>query len=222
MSDFVIEAENRTVVGKKVKQLRNDGLVPVTVYGPKIQPVNLQVPYRKLEIALMNAGGTNIIDMNMEGRTIKVLAREVQRNPIKGFILHVDFFAIDEDSKIATAVPVQLIGESPAVTSGKGILMTGVNSVNVESLPSKLINIVEVDISSLEKIGDSISVGDLDLGEHITILDDPAETLARIAQSAAARRQEMLDAGFELDESGEIIIPDTASVEEEEFDDDDE
>lgn len=220
MSDFVIEAVSRTVVGKKVKQLRNEGLVPVTVYGPKIKPVNLQVPYRKLEIALMNAGGTNIIDMNVEGRTIKVLAREVQRNPIKGFILHADFFAIDEDSTIATAVPVQLIGESPAVVSGKGILMTGANSVNVETLPSKLINVIEVDISSLEKIGDSISVGDLDLGEDIAILDDPAETLARIAQSAAARRQEMLDAGYELDEAGEIIMPETEGVEEEEADDD--
>jgi large subunit ribosomal protein L25 len=193
VTDFVINAEERTVLGKKVKQLRNDGIVPVTVYGPNIAPVNLQVPYRPLEVALMKAGGTNIIDMKVGGKTLKVLARDVQRNPIKGFILHVDFFAIDADSKITTAVPVQFIGESPAVSSGKGILTAGINNITVETLPSKLINVIEVDLSTLEKVGDAITVADLDLGDDVTVLSDSEETIVRIAQSAAARRQEMLD-----------------------------
>ncbi len=201
MNDFVINAENRTVVGKKVKQLRNEGIVPVTVYGPKIEPISLQVPYRPLEVALMKAGGTNIIDMKVEGKTLKVLARDVQRNAIKGFILHVDFFAVDADSKITTAVPIQFIGESPAVTSGKGILMAGTSSINVETLPSKLINVVEVDLSTLEKVGDSITVADLNLGDDVTILSEPEETIARIAQSAAARRQEMMDSGMTAEET---------------------
>ena len=66
MADYVIEAQPRTVVGKKVKTLRADGLVPVTVYGPKTDPVNLQVPYRHLEVMLMKAGGTNLIDMKVD------------------------------------------------------------------------------------------------------------------------------------------------------------
>jgi large subunit ribosomal protein L25 len=193
VTEFVINAEERQIVGKKVKQLRNEGIVPVTVYGPKISPVNLQVAYRPLEVALMKAGGTNIIDIKYAGKTVKVLAREVKRDPLKGFIQHADFFAIDADSKIVTAVPIQFIGESPAVDTGKGILMVNTNTVNVETLPSKLINVIEVDLSSLEKVGDAISVGDLDLGDDITILSDPEETIVRIAQSAAARRQEMLD-----------------------------
>jgi large subunit ribosomal protein L25 len=199
VTEFVINAEERRIVGKKVKQLRNEGIVPVTVYGPNTDPINLQVPYRPLEVALMKAGGTNIIDINYGSKTIKVLARDVQRNPLKGFILHADFFAIDADSKIVTAVPIQFVGESPAVETGKGILMVGTNSINVETLPSNLINAVEVDLGSLEKVGDAITVADLNLGDDVTILSDPEETIARIAQSAAARRQEMLDSGINPD-----------------------
>lgn len=203
MTEFVINAQERQIVGKKVKLLRNEGIVPITVYGPKTAPVNLQVPYRALEVALMKAGGTNIIDIKYGSKTVKVLARDVQRNPLKGFILHADFFAIDADSTIVTAVPIQFVGESPAVETGKGILMIGANSINVETLPSNLINIVEVDLSNLEKVGDTITVGDLNLGDDVVILSDPEEPIVRVAQSAAARRQEMLDSGLITEDSDE-------------------
>lgn len=203
MTEFVINAEERQIVGKKVKQLRNEGIVPITVYGPKINPVNLQVPHRALEVALMKAGGTNLIDMKFAGKSVRVLAREVQRHPLKGFIEHADFFAIDADSKIITAVPIQFVGDSPAVDTGKGILMTGLTSINVETLPSKLINEIEVDLSGLVKVGDSISVADLKVDDSVTVLSDPEEMVVRIAQSAAARRQEMLDGEDEGDGSQE-------------------
>ena len=140
---------------------------------------------------------------DLGSKTVKVLARDVQRNPLKGFILHADFFAIDADSTIVTAVPIQFVGESPAVETGKGILMIGANSINVETLPSNLINIVEVDLSNLEKVGDTITVGDLNLGDDVVILSDPEEPIVRVAQSAAARRQEMLDSGLITEDSDE-------------------
>lgn len=194
MAEFVIEAEPRTVVGKKVKTLRNEGIVPITVYGPKTDPVNLQVPYRPLEIALMKAGGTNLIDVKAAGKTHTVLAREVQREVLKGTIMHVDFFVVDQTAVIRADIPVHLIGESAAVASRKGILLTGTNTITIETLPAKLMNFIEVDLSLLQNVGDSITVADLKLGDDIRIINEPEETLVRVTQSSAARAAEAEEA----------------------------
>ena len=117
---FVIEAQSREIVGKKVSQLRRQGIIPVTVYGPKAQPVNLQVPYRPLQIALMKAGGTNLIEINVGGKATSVLAREVQRDILRNDIMHVDFFAVDMTAKIRIDVPLHFVGDSSAVATKKG------------------------------------------------------------------------------------------------------
>ncbi|MBC8098327.1 MAG: 50S ribosomal protein L25, partial [Armatimonadetes bacterium] len=190
MADFTIEAQPRTVVGKKVHQLRVQGLVPCTVYGPKIQAFNIQIPYRPLEVALSKAGGTNLIDLNVDGVTHSVLARYVQRDSIRRTIEHIDFFAVDLMTKIRTLVPVHLMGESPIVTQKRGVLLAGASNIMIEVLPSALLHYIEVDLTKLRKFGDSITVGDLDLGEGITILNEPEEMIAKILQPSAARSAE--------------------------------
>jgi len=207
VAELFVEAEPRTITGKKVSQLRANGLVPVTVYGSKVEPMSLQIPYRPLQVVLMKAGGTSLIDIKVNGETHTVLAREVQRDVLKGTILHADFLVIDATSKITAAIPVHLVGESPAVEARVGILLTGANSIQVSALPDKLMSYVEVDLSVLEEMGDTITVRDLDLGDDIDILDDPDEMLARVAQSSAARaemlaeeegeEEEEMDAGSE-------------------------
>lgn len=199
MADFTIEAEVRTITGKKVKRVRAEGKVPVVVYGPKIEPMHLQIPYRPLELALMNAGGTNIIDIIVDGKATPVIARDVQRDVLKHTIKHVDFFAIDADSTIVADIPINLIGTSPAVEAREGILVTGTNSLSVEALPRDLINEIEVDLSKLQKVGDSLLVGDLDLGDKLVIHNDPSEMLATVSQTSAARAEmvEGMDADAE-------------------------
>lgn len=189
MAEFVLEAEARVITGKKVSQLRNQGLVPVTLYGAKIAPISLQIPYRNLERTLLKAGGTNLIDLKVNGNVHSVLAREVQRDVLKGTILHADFFAVDAASKIRYAIPVHLIGESFAITSKKGILLTGTNTVTVETLPSHLLQSIEVDITPLREVGDTITVGDLKFDSDVTVLDDPEEMIVRISQTSAQRAE---------------------------------
>lgn len=201
---FVIEAQSREIVGKKVSQLRRQGIVPVTVYGPKAQPVNLQVPYRPLQLALLHAGGTNLIEINVDGKATPVLARDVQRDILRNDIMHVDFFAVDMTAKISIDVPLHFVGESAAVNSKKGILVTGPTVISIETLPSHLINKVEIDISGLNEVGDSIHVRDIKLDSEITILNDPDEMIARISQPAAARSEE--DAAAEEASAGEVEI----------------
>lgn len=186
MADFSLEVQPRSVIGKKVSQLRNEGLVPATIYGPKSENVNIQVPYRVLELALMHAGGTNLIDISVDGKVHTVIAREVQRNVLRRTILHVDFYEVDLKSKIRASIPVHYTGESPAVAARMGVLLTGPNTLIVEVFPSDLPHQIEIDINGLKAVGDSVTVADLDLGEKIQIINDPEEMLAKVVVTSAA------------------------------------
>jgi large subunit ribosomal protein L25 len=188
--NLVLEAQPRELVGKKVSRLRRAGLVPAIIYGPKSEPVTVQIPYRPLQLALLKAGGTHLIDLQIGSKKHTVLAREVQRDIMRGDITHVDFFAVDLKAKIAIDVPVHFINESPAVASKKGVLLTGPTMLSIETLPTHMPESIEVDLSGLVEVGDSIHVRDLKIDADMTILNDPDEMVARINQSSAARSEE--------------------------------
>ncbi|MEL6525772.1 MAG: 50S ribosomal protein L25 [Chloroflexota bacterium] len=191
MADFTLKAEVRDIKGKKVSQLRNEGKVPGALYGPNIEAQKLTFDYRELETTLRNAGGTNVIDLDIDGNLVPVLARDVQRRVIKGDILHVDFLAPDMNRKIRAEIRIEITGQSPLVASRKGIMLTGPNSITLEMLPSNLMNKIQVDVTDLDTIGDTISVKDLPIRDGITIINDPEEMIAKIVQPSAARAAEM-------------------------------
>lgn len=203
---YQLEAQPRTVTGKKVGQLRRQGLVPVVVYGSKMeQAVTLQVPYRPLQVALMKAGGTHLIEINAGGSSHTVLARDVQRDVIKGDILHVDFLAVDLTRTITANVPVHTTGESPAVESSAGMLNVVMNSLSVEALPRDLIDAVTVDVSNLREVGDTVYVRDIDLGGKVTILNDPDELLVHIVGISAPAVEEEAEETEETSAEPEVI-----------------
>jgi len=203
VANFAINAEERTVVGKKVSQIRRQGFVPATIYGPSIDPITVQIPYREMEQLLLKAGGTNLIDITVGGNTYPVLAREVQRDVIRRDILHVDLLAVDVSKKIRAEVPLIFEGTSPLVASRKGIMLTGPNTLTMEVLPDKLRDRYVIDVSILDEMGATISVKDLPQEEGVTIINDPEEMLARIVQPASARALERADALGEAAE-GEV------------------
>jgi large subunit ribosomal protein L25 len=161
------------------------------VYGPNTAAFQIQIPYRALEVALMKAGGTHLIELQVNGKTHTVLTREVQRHILRGSILHVDFFAVAADQTIAADVFIQYVGESPAIAAGN-MLLTGPSSLSIETLPSKLLSEITIDVSNLTEVGDSIHVRDLDLGDDFVIHNDPDELLVRVVQPSAARMEEDL------------------------------
>jgi large subunit ribosomal protein L25 len=187
---YTIEAQMRTVFGKKCGALRRQGLVPAVVYGPKMEPLHVQIPYRALQLALLKAGGTHLIDLSVDGSTRAVLAREVQRDVIRGSILHVDFMAVDLSIKIRATVPVHFINESPAVASRVGVQVNGTSSLEIEALPGDLPEHVEVDLSVLKNVNDSLHVRDLVVSDKIEILAEPDEMLVRIAPQAVEEVEE--------------------------------
>ena len=205
MADYTIDAEVREVTGKKVGALRRAGIVPATIYGPKQEPVNVQIPYRPLEIALAKAGGSHLIELSTGKFKQTVLVRAVQRNPISRKIMHVDFFALNMKAKLRTDVPVHYIGESPAVAAKQGVLVTGPTTLYIELLPSKLMDHIAVDVSTLTEVGAAIHVRDLNLGDDIVIHNDPEELLARVTQTAAARSEEDIEAEESTSSEPEIL-----------------
>ena len=199
MAEFQLAAEVREQRGKKNRQVRRSGFVPGVVYGPSIDPIGVQFPYRAVEVTLMNAGGTNLIDINVNGETYPSLAREVQRDVVRGDILHVDFLAVDQTQRISVEVPIEMVGQSPVVAAREGILITGRSSLTLEVFPSDIRDRILIDLSELTEMGAEVLVRDLTFGESVTVHNDPNEMLAKIVQPAAARAEEELD-----EEAGEL------------------
>ena len=144
--NYIIDAQARTITGKKVSQLRNSGLVPAVVYGASVQPVHVQIAYRPLEVALMKAGGTSLITLNVGDSTHTVITRDVQRDILRGKITHVDFLAVSATTLIKTEVPVHFINESPAIALRLGVLTAVSPSIEIEALSGDLIDHVDVDL----------------------------------------------------------------------------
>src|SRR5690606_35837774 len=163
------DAQPRSVTGKKVHQLRVQGLVPAVIYGYEFAPVSVQIPYRPLEVALRKAGGTNIINLSVDGKTHTVITREVQRDVMRGTISHVDLLAVSATTLITTDVPVHFVNESPAVESRLGTLTTMLQAIQLEALPADLIDHVDVDLSVLAHPGDAIHVRDLTFSDKLNV-----------------------------------------------------
>ena len=199
MAEFQLAAELRKQRGKKNRKVRRQGFVPGIVYGPSIDPIGVQFPYRAIEVTLMNAGGTNLIDIEVNGETYPSLAREVQRDVVRGDILHVDFLAVDQSQRISVEVPIEMFGRSPVVVAREGILITGRSSLTLEVFPSDIRDRIVIDLSELTELGAEVLVRDLSFGENVTVHNDPNEMLAKIVQPAAARAEEDLD-----EEEGEL------------------
>lgn len=177
---YTLDAQPRTVTGKKVSQLRNQGLVPVVVYGANIEPLHLQIPQRALYLTLLKAGGTHLIDLKVDGKKHSVLARDVQRNITRGDITHVDFLAVAADRMIAADIPVHVTGENPLVNSRQGIVVQAMNILHIEAFPGNLPSEISIDLADLKELGSSIHVSDLKLGDKIKIMNSPDDLIVRL------------------------------------------
>lgn len=190
---YTLDAQKRTLIGKQVGQLRRAGIIPAVVYGARTAPIHVQIDAKQLAMTLLKAGGTHLITMNIDGKQQQVIARDVQRDVIRGDILHVDFLAVDASTKIRTEVPVTFIGEAPAVQMGLGILLQGLSTIEIEALPADLVERVEVDLSPLKTLNDSIHVRDLKLGDRLTVVTDPDAMIVRVTVTSAAASEAAAD-----------------------------
>jgi large subunit ribosomal protein L25 len=178
--ELVLMAEPREIHGKKVKRLRREGLVPGVVYGPVLdETISVSVSERDFRKFYMAHGHSTIFTLKWDGGSQPVLIREVQVEPVRQDMLHIDFFAPNMMVVLRQSVPVSLHGAADEVEAG-GVLQHVLNEIEVEALPSDLPNEIIVDISGLTSVGDSLHVRDIEVPENVTLITDPDTTVASV------------------------------------------
>ena len=190
--ELKLTASARKVVGRAVKYLRRESLVPVNLYGSRIDTLSLQIDEPVLRKVLAQAGETRLISLKVKDKKDPhmVLVREVQRDILTRSLLHVDFYDIVMTDKLHASVPLRFVGTSPLVFQGEAVLNEILSVIEVECLPADLPASIDVDISVLTEFDSVIRVSDLSVQDGVEVLVAAAETIAGLAAVAVEEEPE--------------------------------
>lgn len=198
MSQPTLSAEERTIVGKKVKNLRKQGLVPAVIYGPGLEEtVQISVNEKIFSKFYQVHGLSTLLELSSQGESYQVLIRDVQVDPVRRNPIHVDFFAPNLKKETTASVHLTLIN----IPEGPGIFNPVLSELNVSGLPSAIPARIEVDCSVLQNEGDQLRVADLQIPAGITVLTGEDEVVASLTQRVS---QEAFEAA-EAEAAGETI-----------------
>jgi large subunit ribosomal protein L25 len=183
MADVQLSVDPREVTGKKVKSLRRQGIIPAHLYGRGTDSLALQAPQQAVTHLLRTAGRNAIIDLQIGGepQARPVVLRSVQRDPVSGELVHLDFFQVSLTEKMKVGVPLVLVGEAPAVSVFGGVLLQSLDHLNIEALPTDVPQHVEIDVSHLDALDSALFVRDLPIPSGVHVLDDPGLVVAKVA-----------------------------------------
>lgn len=179
-----LDAQLRSVTGRKVKQLRAEKKIPGNIFGKKITSTAIVVEDRTFEKLFRTAGTTSLVDLSVSGeKSIRpVLVSQVQRHPVTDRILHIDFRQVDLAEKVTATIPLRTVGEAPAVRDKGAILVVVHPELQIEALPMDLPDRLEADVSVLTEIGNSIHVRDLKVDRSKVTIDLAEDETVVIAQ----------------------------------------
>jgi large subunit ribosomal protein L25 len=172
----------RTATGKQNRRLRRTGVVPGVVYGRGTESVAVQVDGKTFDALYRSAGRTSIVNVRLDGGGGQsAIIKSVQRNPVSGRPIHVDFLLVDLRQEMEVEVPVVYTGGAPAVDQFDGTLLHNLDRIRVKALPADLPHEITVDVSSLATLDDSLHVRDLRLdSDKVHVLTDPEELVAKV------------------------------------------
>lgn len=206
MEKVLLKAEKRIIIGKKVKNLRLAGKVPAVIYGGKLKSLPITLDKRDTTNTLNRVSGSTILTIDVEGEEHAALVREIQQDYIKGELLHVDFLAVSLKEKLRTSVSISLVGEAPVLEEFSALIVSGLDQIEVECFPQDLPKVIEVDVSSLEKLGAAIYLKDLPTIEKVEFLSDPEELIV-VASSIKEEVEEVVEEAEILEEVEEGAEP---------------
>ena len=183
MEQIELHVVTRELMGKKSRFLRRQGITPVHLFGYDTEPMALQCETLQLKQVLKTAGKTKLVGLRVDKhrKPRNVVVREIQKNALSGELVHVDFFQVSMEEKIKVEVPVVLVGEAPALKSKTNMMVHELAAVDIECLPDRIPESIQVDISGLVEDDQSIQVKDLVLGEGVVALSNPEQVIVRIA-----------------------------------------
>jgi len=219
MSELILNAEHREVTGKKVKVLRRQGYLPAVLYGVGIESTPIKLDLKEASKVISAAGSSTLVLLKIGKKQHQVLVRETQRQVIRRGLQHVDFLKVAMDVAIRAEVPIEFVGESPAVRDLGGVLVTELVEIEIESLPTDLPDRVTVDLELLAEITDTIKVGDLSFGEGVEVITRPDDVIARVIYQVEEEieEEELEEEVIPTEEEPEVI--ERGKLEEEEGED---
>ena len=195
MPEITLAAETGRAPGSRSSgRLRAAGKIPGVVYGHGMEPMSVAVDGRSLRSALTTEAGLNaLLSLEVAGSSHLAMAREIQRHPVRGTVIHVDFQIVRRDEVLSADVPVVLVGTAEEVSRNDGVVEHQLFSLTINATPDRIPNQIEVDVSGMT-IGDAIRVGDLRLPDGVTTDVDPEEAVVVAQASALAAEAEALEA----------------------------
>jgi large subunit ribosomal protein L25 len=180
-----LQVSSRKLLGKRVRHLRKQGVLPANIFGHGIGSRSVQVESAAFQAAYGKAGTNALVALTVDGESpVMALIRGIQRNPVNSRLLHADFYEVSMTEKISLSVPLAFTGEAPGVVTGGGILLRNLEHVEVECLPGDLVHSIPVDISVLTEVGSALYVKDLKVGAAVTIHADADELVVKVMPPA--------------------------------------
>lgn len=192
MNKIILEVKKRTLLGRKVKKLRQQGIVPANIFGKKITSQAVEVDLNHLKKAYQQAGETNVIEIKQNEHVTPVLLHNIQLHPVTSNIIHVDFYQVDLKEKVKTFVPIEIVGKSSAAEQKQGALLQLLDEIEVEALPTKIPKNITVDISKLTKVGDNIKIADLSVPEEVKILTPTSIEVIKVGELVTKEAAELV------------------------------
>ncbi len=188
-----ILVKTREKVGKGLNVLRRDGALPAVLYGEDIPSTPVSISRKDFEKALARAGETSLIAVKLDhGKTYNVLIHDVARDPLTLKPIHADFYAVNMDKPIEAKIPLNFVGESPAVKNESGILVKVLHELEIKALPKDLPHAIEVDLAPLQKLDDKIHVRDIKLPPGVEVKADSGEVVVLVEPPRAEAELEAL------------------------------
>lgn len=185
MTKLKLQVQNRKYIGKKVKNLRKEGLLPGVVYGQGLEALNIQIDTKEFQAVYTEAGESTLVYLSVGDTEHPTIIVDVDLDPITDSPRHVDFHIVNLKEKIIAMIPLVFIGESPAVKNFNGILVKNMQEVQVEGLPQNLPHEISVDISGLLELESNILVKQLISDKNIKVLahEDDIVVLVQVPMS---------------------------------------
>jgi large subunit ribosomal protein L25 len=189
----------REVTGKAAKRLRKMGLIPANIFGHGAEPQAVQLDASAFEELRRSKHTTGMIALKVSGakRAETALIRRVQRDPINGKILHIDFQRVSVRDRIAAKVPLRFEGTAPGVKIEGGVLLHLAEVLEVECAAGDIVEAIGVDVSTLEHIDDMIHAKDVHLPPNYTLVTDPEEVVVKVEPPRVEKAEEVAEAPAE-------------------------
>jgi|TARA_B110000263_G_scaffold249765_1_gene268423 large subunit ribosomal protein L25 len=186
-----LSVNKREITGKKVSELRNDGLTPIHMYGPEIESSPLQCDSKILDRVITDAGTNIPVTVNVDGGEQDNLCfiREVQYHPVTNKVLHVDFMKVQVGKSIRAQVPISVIGTSPAVRTMGGTLLQPLLTLTVEALPLEIPKMITLQAELLVDFETNFYVSDIELDEGVNVINAASEMVASVVAPRVERSE---------------------------------